>query len=400
MSTIKSNAFTFPYTFFREPANKVIPELQSYGLSGINLALNYHGSRDLLLRQGPQLEYLSDGFHYYKTDYSKYEDFAFKPALVDQHPNNELLDSVIEVAKNNQFEVNAWAVYMHNSAIGMANPEATVTNVFGNKFLSELCPINPAVAGYAIGLTKDLVSRGISAITAESLHFHGARHGEHHERFFIELSPVSEFLFSLCFCPHCVKNYQDGGSDIAPLLGKVKNSLSMVFEKVDPWLGKKLTKELLAEIIGPDILTYLTYRENKIASVYKDISKVTKAARVIFKYVDQSPLLDMNSAKAIESSWQIGIDTKQINQIIDCFEPLIYRQDVTAVADLAKNYLEGTDAGITAILRPTYPDSTSSENLINKVSALVDLGISNIDFYLLDTMRASDLESIKHSINK
>jgi len=51
-------------------------------------------------------------------------------------------------------------------------------------------------------------------------------------------------------------------------------------------------------------------------------------------------------------------------------------------------------------LRPTYPDSTSPENLINKVSALVDLGISNIDFYLLDTMRASDLESIKHSINK
>jgi hypothetical protein len=108
----------------------------------------------------------------------------------------------------------------------------------------------------------------------------------------------------------------------------------------------------------------------------------------------------MNSAKAIESSWQIGIDTKQINQIIDCFEPLIYRQDVTAVADLAKNYLEGTNVGLTAILRPTYPDSTSPENLINKVSTLVDLGISNIDFYLLDTMRASDLESIKHSINK
>ena len=95
---------------------------------------------------------------------------------------------MIEVAKGNQFEVNAWAVYMHNSAIGMANPEATVTNVFGNKFLSELCPINPAVAGYAIGLTKDLVSRGINAITAESLHFHGARHGEHHERFFIAVS--------------------------------------------------------------------------------------------------------------------------------------------------------------------------------------------------------------------
>jgi len=39
MSGIKSNAFTLAYTFFREPAEKVIPELKSFGLSGINLAL-------------------------------------------------------------------------------------------------------------------------------------------------------------------------------------------------------------------------------------------------------------------------------------------------------------------------------------------------------------------------
>lgn len=399
MSSIKSNAFTFPYTFFREPAKKVIPELKSYGLSGINLALNYHGSRDLLLRQGPQLEYLSDGFHYYKSDYSKYEDYAFKPALADQLPNNELIDSVIKVAGENNFEVNAWAVYMHNSAIAIANPDAAVTNALGNKFLSELCPINPAVAGYAIGLTKDLVSRGVSGITAESLHFHGARHGEHHERFFIELSPASEFLFSLCFCLYCVKSFQESGADIQPLLSNIKNALTKVFEKADPWLGKELTKELIAEIVGPEILTFLTWRESRVASVYNEISKVTKAAGVIFKYVDQAPLLDMNSAKAVENSWQIGIDTKQINQIIDGFEPLIYRQDVNSVTDLAKNYLTATTAGITAILRPTYPDSTSQENLVNKVSALVNLGVSDIDFYLLDTMRTSDLESIKHCIN-
>ncbi|GBL18260.1 hypothetical protein EMGBS2_03290, partial [Actinomycetota bacterium] len=155
-------------------------------------------------------------FHYYKSDYSKYEDYAFKPALVDQLPNNELIDSVIKVAGENNFEVNAWAVYMHNSAIAIANPDAAVTNVLGNKFLSELCPINPAVAGYAIGLTKDLVSRGVSGITAESLHFHGARHGEHHERFFIELSPASEFLFSLCFCSYCVKSFQEVAQIYSP----------------------------------------------------------------------------------------------------------------------------------------------------------------------------------------
>ena len=83
MTSVKSNAFTLPYTFFREPATKVISDLKSNGLTGINLALNYHASRDFLLRQGPQLEYLSDGFHYYKVDKSNYEADAITPSDFD-----------------------------------------------------------------------------------------------------------------------------------------------------------------------------------------------------------------------------------------------------------------------------------------------------------------------------
>ena len=60
MIPINANAFTFPFTFINESAEKVIPELMGYGFSGVNLALNYHGSRDLLLRQGVQLKYLVD----------------------------------------------------------------------------------------------------------------------------------------------------------------------------------------------------------------------------------------------------------------------------------------------------------------------------------------------------
>ena len=399
MSSIKSHAFAFAYTFFREPAEKVIPELKSYGFTGINLALNYHGSRDLLLRQGPQLEYLADGFHYYKSDAGAYAKDAYQPALTDQLPSNELLDSVIKVAAANDFKVNAWAVYMHNSAIGMASPEAAVTNVFGNKFLSELCPINPAVRGYALGLTKDLVSRGLNGVVAESLHFHGARHGEHHERFFIELSPVSEFLFSLCFCKSCAANYQNTGNDAKPLINKVTGLLNQVFQTQDPWLGKQLSKDLLAEVVGPEILKYLSAREEKLASLYEEVVKVSKAAGSVFKLVDQAPLLDMQSADALGNSWQVGIDNQRINKIVDRYEPLIYRPDENGVSALAQNYLKNTTTGVTAILRPTYPDSTSRDNLAKKVNSLTKLGISEIDFYLLDTMRGSDLASIKSVLN-
>jgi hypothetical protein len=395
MTSVKSNAFTLPYTFFREPAAKVITDLKSHGLTGINLALNYHASRDFLLRQGPQLEYLSDGFHYYKVDKSNYETGAITPSDFDQLPSNQLLENVLSEAQKQDFEVNSWAVYMHNSAIGMTNPETTVTNVFGNKFLSELCPVNKAVQGYAIGMTKDLASRGVKSIMAESLHFHGARHGEHHERFFMELSPVTEFLYSLCFCKDCKGNFA-GNADV--LADKIKSQLQIVFDDKDPWLGKVLSKELLAEILGPEILDYLTARESAVAELYQKVVSVAHESGVKFKYEDQSPLLDINSAKTLDRSWELGIDNQKISKIVDTHEPLIYRTSSEGVESLASNYLKDISAPVSAILRPTFPDCTEEQNLIEKVKALKEIGIEEIDFYLLDTFRPRDLTWIKKAI--
>ena len=395
MTSVISNAFTLPYTFFREPATKVISDLKSHALTGINLALNYHASRDFLLRQGPQLEYLSDGFHYYKVDKSNYEAGAITPSDFDQLPSNQLLENVLSEAQRQDFEVNAWAVYMHNSAIGMKYPETTVTNVFGNKFLSELCPVNKAVQGYAIGMTKDLASRGVKSIMAESLHFHGARHGEHHERFFMELSPVTEFLYSLCFCKACKENF---AGDADALVEKFKFNLQIVFDDKDPWLGKVLSKDLLAEIIGPEILGYLISRESAVAALYQEVVSVAHKSGAKFIYEDQSPLLDTNSAKTLDRSWELGIDNQKISKIVDRYEPLVYRTTPEGVSALANSYLKDLSVPVSAILRPTFPDCTAEQNLIAKVKALRELGINEIDFYLLDTFRPRDLIWVKKAI--
>jgi len=396
MTSVKSNAFTLPYTFFREPAAKVIADLKEAGFSGINLALNYHASRDFLLRQGPQLEYLSDGFHYYKVDKSNYATGALIPAEFDQLPSNQLLENVLAEAKKQEFEVNAWAVYMHNSALGMTYPNATVTNVFGNKFLSELCPLNKAVQGYAIGLTKDLASRGVNSIMAESLHFHGARHGEHHERFFMELSPITEFLFSLCFCSDCKSNFS---GDTDSLSEKIKEKLQLVFDDKDPWLGKVLSKEFLADLLGEGILDYLTAREAGVTKLYEQVVNTAHAFGVNFKYEDQSSLLDFDSANTLNRSWELGIDNQAISKVVDKFEPLTYRKSPEAVSALISAYKKEVSTPIATILRPNFPDCTEENNLISKVNALKNLGVSEIDFYLLDTFRPRDLKWISKAIS-
>ncbi|MEY2709789.1 MAG: hypothetical protein RL031_662 [Actinomycetota bacterium] len=395
---MRANAFTLPYTFFRQDANEVLSELQAAGFTGINLALNYHASRDFLLRQGPQLEYLSDGFHYYLPDTSMYSRDAIRPSKTDHSPDNKMLEGVLTAAKKLGLDVNAWAVFMHNSGIGFVEPSATVENALGNKFLSELCPSNPRVAQYAYGLVADLSSRGIKSIAMESMHWHGARHGEHHERFFMELSEITEFLFSLCFCPSCIANFDRTGGNGAQLKEKVKQALQPFLTDKDPWLGQTVTKAALAEIVGAEILEYLKTREATLAAVYAEIFRIASDSGVEVSYVDQSTLLDMNSATPLDLSWLVGIDPKSIVNSLTAFEPLVYRKSPAEVAAIYKHYADRLQTRLKPILRPTFPDNTDEKTLCEKVAALAALGAADIDFYLLDTWRPRDLTWVANSL--
>jgi hypothetical protein len=111
--------------------------------------------------------------------------------------------------------------------------------------------------------------------------------------------------------------------------------------------------------------------------------------------VDQAPLLEFESDIATQNSWQVGIDNTQNIHLVDKYEPLIYRKSVDQVLALAKDYLRNVTQDITAILRPTFPDCTSFENLERKIIGLNDLGVREIDFYLLDTMRNKDIKNLQ-----
>jgi len=172
----------------------------------------------------------------------------------------------------------------------------------------------------------------------------------------------------------------------------------VVFDDKDPWLGKVLSKDLIAEIVGPEILDYLAARESAVAALYQAVVSVSHQSGVKFKYEDQSPLLDTASAKTLDRSWELGINNQMISQIVDIYEPLIYRTNSEGVSALANSYLKDVSVPVSAILRPTFPDCTDEQNLITKVKALKDLGIKEIDFYLLDTFRQRDLTWIKKAI--
>ena len=160
-----------------------------------------------------------------------------------------------------------------------------------------------------------------------------------------------------------------------------------------------LSKEFLADLLGEGILDYLTAREAGVSNLYEQVVDTAHAFGVNFKYEDQSSLLDFDSANTLNRSWELGIDNQAISKVVDKFEPLTYRKSPEAVSALISAYKKEVSTPIATILRPNFPDCTEENNLISKVNALKNLGVSEIDFYLLDTFRPRDLKWISKAIS-
>jgi len=397
-SSLSFNAFVFAQTFNRQEPKVVLDDLLGSGLTGINLALNYHSSRDFLLRQGPHLEYLQEGFHYYLPNFSSYGENAIKPAQGSYYENNLLLDSISKDASIAGVDLNAWCVYLHNFDLGSRNPTATVTNVYGNQFLSELCPAHPAVREYAIGLSRDLCSRGIKKLLVESVRFHGLMHGEHHERFFLQMSKITEFLLYLCFCKSCTSEFSKRGGDPEGLRNKVKLALDHFIIEGDSWLGLKLSIATLQEILGSEILMYLSSREATVTSLYAEICKVARASGVQVQFLDPSTLLDKDSLQPLNDAWLAGHDAKAIGNLVDIFEPIFFETKLSDIAQVVSHFQKELSSPVAAAVSPMYPFITNKVELLEKVQGLLVCDIKQVDFYLLDVMRKRDLVWISEAI--
>lgn len=397
-SRLSFNAFVFAQTFNRQEPKVVLAELQGAGLTGINLALNYHSSRDFLLRQGPHLEYLQEGFHYYFPNFSSYNESAIKPAQGSYYENNLLLDLISEETRRVDFDLNAWCVYLHNFDLGSRNPTATVINVYGNQFLSELCPAHPAVREYAIGLSRDLCSRGIKKLLVESVRFHGLMHGEHHERFFLQMSKITEFLLYLCFCNSCTTEFSKRGGDPEALRNKVKFALNNFINESDSWLGLKLSITTLQEILGPEILMYLSSREATVTSLYAEICKVAQASGVQVQFLDPSTLQDKDSLHPLDDAWLAGHDAKAIGNLVDIFEPIFFETKLSDIAQVVSHFQKELSSPVAAAVSPMYPYISNKAELVEKVAGLLACDIKQVDFYLLDVMRKRDLVWISEAI--
>ncbi|MFC4534512.1 hypothetical protein [Sphaerisporangium dianthi] len=389
-----------------EGAEQVLDRIAGYGVREVTVAAAYHGARDVTPHGASRVTVRSDGVHF-PPHADLFTGLRLAPP-VQPGAESEPVAALRAATAERGMALHGWAVFLHDLTLGLANPDVTVHDCFGGRgFPAALCPAHPDVRLYAVALARSVARQGVDSVVAESLHFGGFAQGHQQERCFVPLGPMDEFLFSLCFCPWCMRRATDLGvkaevarEECARIVGGVLDG--------DPPAQGEVTRAALTAYAGPDVVAYARARSETVTSLVSEVSSAVAAegSRLTFLdgtghrkgYADGLPPAGL----AAHDAWQLGVDLVALGDLVPSFGVLAYARDAARVADDVGAYRRsvGNDRELRVVLRPGRPDTDSEERLAAKVRAVRAAGGDAVDFYAYGLVPYSVLDRIPGSLGR
>ncbi|RFS86765.1 hypothetical protein D0T12_00240 [Actinomadura spongiicola] len=362
-------------------------QVLSHGVSSITVGAAYHRARDVTPHGRTRVTFRQDGIHFPPGDL--FDGLRLLPPVqrdADQEPLKALRDQTRELG----VPLHGWAVFLHSTTLGLAFPDVTQENCFGDRAApADLCPSNPDVRAYAVALGRAVARQGMDSVVSESLHFGMFGHGYHHERSFVDLGSAAEFALGLCFCPHCQARLP--GAETARTAAS--RLAASVLDGGPPATELPTVLEDYARSRTPIVTSLAADVADAVAAegsslTFLDLTGAVKG------YADGRP----TGGPAADSAWQIGVDPSAVSDVVPSYAILCYAHDEDRVAEDVAAYRTalGPDTTLRAVLRPGVPDTTSSDHLAAKVTAARKAGANTVDYYSYGLVPLPVLSRIPH----
>tara|TARA_R110000751_G_scaffold307401_1_gene428458 strand:+ start:20013 stop:21191 length:1179 start_codon:yes stop_codon:yes gene_type:complete len=375
------------YTYAWDLAEAGVPaatkEFLGLGLDTVTLAGSYHAGKFLRPHgKNGKVYFPEDGTVYFHADPSRYG--AIKPVANSVLAERDVLSELIE---QNEMAVNVWLVLLHNTRLGMANPNSVVRNAFGDPYYYNLCPSAPEARAYAIGLARDVTqSYQVSGISMEAPGFTPYAHGFHHEFALMKTNPWLENMLGLCFCDHCVAGAEKAGVDArrfkAEVAGDIEAYLNSDIDTPTDMAEAFWRADIAA---NGDLRRYLDYRSGVVTSLVAEIRASVRS--------DVNVAVIPSVARPTAGAWYEGSDLNALARTAGIVETCFYEPDAMRVkADLfdIRRRLKGAGK-LRGILRPSYPDLSTQAEFMAAIEALRDGGVDELAFYNWGHLRKANL---------
>ncbi|WP_216589197.1 hypothetical protein [Streptomyces brasiliscabiei] len=362
--------------------------LDDHGCDTVTVAAAYHQARDVTPHGPARVTLRRDGTHFVPPA-DLFAGLRLVPP-VQAGAEEEPLGGLRRRTAERGAALHGWTVFLHNTTLGLAHPDVTQLNCFGDRAApADLCPAHPDVRAYAVALARSVARAGVDEVVAESLHYGTFGHGYHHERDFVALGPVEEFLLGLCFCPYCGERAEAAGADAEAARTEAARLVGRALDGADPRATAEPRAMTLADLPG-SVAAYVRTRTGTVTSLAADVADAVaeEGSRLVFLdltgavkgYADGRP----TGAPAVDEAWRIGVDAAAVSAVVPGYAVLAYARDPERIAADVAAYRAALREGcsLRAVLRPGVPDTDSAESLAAKTAAATGPGGADaVDFY-------------------
>jgi hypothetical protein len=382
--------YTYAWDLAEVGIESAIEQFLALGLDTVTIAGSYHAGK-FLRPHGKmgKVYFPEDGTVYFNADPKRYG--VIKPVA------NAMLgarDVLRELSKSKQMATNVWLVLLHNTLLGKAHPNSTVTNAFGDRYVYNLCPSAPEARAYAVGLACDVTeSYPVAGISMETPGFLPYAHGFHHEFALNMPNRWLDSLLGLCFCDHCMKGAREAGIDAERLQAKIASDVSSYLASDIDFPADMAEAFWLADTRSDgDLKAFLDWRCTVVTSLVGEIRNSVRK--------DATVAVIPSVARPTAGAWYEGSDLKALAAAAGIIEACFYEPGAARVkADLfdVKRRLSGTGK-LRGILRPAFPDLMSRAEFLAAMKALADGGIDEVAFYNWGHLRDANLAWIREGL--
>jgi len=388
--------YAFVEDFAAEGTEPALDRIAELGVDGVTIAAAYHRARDVTPHAPGRVTIRHDGLRVSPIP-GGFEAGSLPVQVVTTDG-----DAVIDRARSAGLAVDGWAVCCHNTTIGLQMPEVTTLSCFGtHPSPADLCPAQSRVRRYVVDLARTVAARGVDRVVLESAHFGMFGHGYHHERSFVELGGLEQFLFSLCFCEACSAAVREMGADPDAIRGAAVAHLDTVLSGTAA--PTPLTDRGQLAEVHPEVDAVMVARCGTVTSLIAEVVAETPGVGVsvidlsgaILGYADGRP----GDVLAADTAWQMGLDPAAVTAAAD-YAVLAYAHDVERVVADLRRYREliGTSRNrLDVVLRPSAPDTADAAHLADKVDAIGALA-DGIDFYNYGLASRTDLDRVRTAL--
>lgn len=378
---------------------------EQIGVDTISLAVSYHAGK-LLLPHNPRRKvyYPEDGALFFRPDQAAFANSAIQPYVSGLAQEEDILASLCTEAEKHGLGVIAWVVCLHNTRLGMAYPEYTPRNAFGDAAISYLCPSHQAVRSYICALASDLAQRyPLRAIQLEAAHHMPFIHGFHHEMQQVPVTSALQVLLGLCFCSACLDQARESGIDGERVRSYVAREIEQQLQSGEDQTGEEAWKQdYWQEFLDGELGRYFAQRNESVSRLFHQVHQAVHTVSNTPVHLQDPSAIGVQRLSAPDLAWLSGLEIPPRIGMADGVTVPCY------VADEA-HFQRQIDLYCAKILphmpleiglRPALPDCQSREDLVAKVVYCMQQKVSGISFYNYGMLPASHLQWIRDALSE